>query len=55
MELQKGNALIRHYCHVQPETLNDEIWAELLDEAIWLDYHKQKQLADLLSALLGVK
>lgn len=55
MELQKGNALIRHYCHVQPENLSDDKWAELLDEALWLDYHKLKQLADLLCSVLGVK
>lgn len=46
--------MIRHYFpSVTPENLSSIEWAELLQEALWLNYFHLKQQADMLSSLLG--
>lgn len=48
---QKGNALIRSNFAVNPEMLEDEEWAKLYGEAIWIERFRIKKIA----ALLGNK
>ena len=52
---QKANAMIRHYFHLDPETLTLEKWAQLFQEAIWLNGHLLRQQAEMLAHLFGGK
>jgi hypothetical protein len=54
-ELLKGDALIRANFGVNPTELDDETWARLFAEAIWIEQFRLKNQAQLLSALWGGK
>lgn len=47
----KGNALIRSRFQVVPEELEEEKWAQLVGEAIWLEYNSLHNLAEMLVAV----
>ncbi len=54
-EIQKGNALIRHYFKISPESIADKKWAELVQEALWLKRYEMRNLAELVSAMFSSK
>ena len=51
----KGSALIRAYLGVDPDTLSDEKYAELLAQAIWIEKRQLENQAKLLTALFAAK
>jgi 2-hydroxychromene-2-carboxylate isomerase len=53
--LLKGDALIRANLGVDPAGLEDEKWAQLFAEALWVEQWRLKNQAELLAALFGRK
>jgi hypothetical protein len=51
----KGDALIRANFGVEPGKMDDETWARLVAEAMWIEQWRLKNQAELLAALFGSK
>ena len=50
----KGGALIRANLHVDVEKIeNEEDWARLYCEALWLERWRNRNLAELIASLFG--
>lgn len=44
-DFRKANALIRAAFHIDPETLDDDQWALLANDALWLEEYRAKIVA----------
>ena len=47
-ELMQGDALIRANFNLDPENLNEEKWAKLFCEAVWIEQERLKNLGMLI-------
>jgi hypothetical protein len=52
-ELMQGNALIRANFGVNPDGLENEKWAQLFCEAVWLESERLKNFAQLMAKMWG--
>jgi hypothetical protein len=52
-EFRKVNALIRANFNVVPEQLSEDKWAELYQQALWVEKWRLRMQAEMLSSLFG--
>lgn len=52
-EIAKGCALIRANFHTDPNTLTDEEWAMLFQQAVWIENFRLEGLAKVLGRLFA--
>ncbi len=52
-EIAKGCALIRANFHNDPNTLTDEEWAMLFQQAVWIENFRLEGLAKVLGRLFA--
>lgn len=52
-EIAKGCALIRANFGIDPETLSDERWAMLFQQAVWLENFRLENTAKILAKLFS--
>lgn len=52
-EIAKGCALIRANFHMEPETLDDEKWALLFQQAVWIENFRLENMARILAKLFS--
>ena len=52
-EIAKGCALIRANFHTDPETLDDEKWALLFQQAVWIENYRLENTARILAKLFS--
>jgi hypothetical protein len=52
-EIAKGCALIRANFGTDPETLTDERWAMLFQQAVWLENFRLENMARILAKLFS--
>lgn len=52
-EIAKGCALIRANFHTDPETLDDDQWAMLFQQAIWVENFRLENMAKILAKLFS--
>lgn len=52
-EIAKGCALIRANFHTDPETLDDDQWAMLFQQAIWIENFRLENMAKILAKLFS--
>lgn len=50
-EIAKGCALIRANFHINPEELDDEKWAMLFQQAVWIESYRLENMAKILAKL----
>ncbi len=53
-EIAKGCALIRANFGTDPETLTDERWAMLFQQAVWLENFRLENMAKILAKLFSL-
>jgi hypothetical protein len=51
----KGNALVRANFGIDPAGLEDEKWAKLVCEALWIEQERLRNMGNLLAAMFGKK
>jgi hypothetical protein len=54
-EINEGNALIRGNFNINPDELDEDTWARLFSEAVWLERWRLKNQSELLASLFGGK
>jgi hypothetical protein len=54
-EFEKGCALIQSNFHTDPSKLDEEDWAELFGQAVWLEHFRLVNLAKILAKLFESK
>ncbi len=52
-EIAKGCALIRANFNTDPETLDDDQWAMLFQQAIWIENFRLENMAKILAKLFS--
>ncbi len=52
-EIAKGCALIRANFNTDPETLDDNQWAMLFQQAIWIENFRLENMAKILAKLFS--
>lgn len=52
-EIAKGCALIRANFHTDPEEFDDEKWAMLFQQAVWIENYRLENTARILAKLFS--